>query len=88
MIRKNKMSYSQKDMSSTCVASNYMCEHRKLMKVHAARLLTGEMERMVMQASCRSLQEVSKTKITPSQWLVSITLLDLNVQRVLYNDYY
>lgn len=66
MIRKNKMSYSQKDMSSTCVAPNYMCEHRKLMKVHAARLLTGEMERMVMQASCRSLQEVSKTKITPS----------------------
>lgn len=66
MIRKNKMSYSQKDMSSTCVATNYMCEHRKLMKAHAARSLTGEMEMMVMQVSCRSLQEVNKTKIIPS----------------------
>lgn len=60
------MSYSQKDMSSTCVATNYMCEHRKLMEVHAARLLTGEVEMMVMQVSYRSLQEVNKIKIIPS----------------------
>lgn len=64
MIRKNKMSYSQEDMSSTCVATNNMCEHKKLMKVHAARLLKGEMEMLVMQVSCRSLQEVNKIKIS------------------------
>lgn len=45
------MSYSQEDMSSTCVATNNMCEHKKMIKVHAARLLTGEMGMLVMQVS-------------------------------------